>query len=57
MSVEALMKLYIGNGLRQDLGTLFSTHVLETTAQVLARHLQSEEVSAIMQEIRDEIAG
>jgi len=53
MSYQALLKFYIGQGLRQDLARLFSDHVLETTAQVLTRHIQSEEeVSAIMREIR-----
>jgi hypothetical protein len=55
MSVEALMKLYIGGGLRQDLAKLFSEHVLEMTEQVLAKHLPSaHEVSAIMREIQSE---
>jgi hypothetical protein len=58
MSVEALLRLYIGHGLRQDLAKLLSDRVLDTTAAVLARHLQSdEEVSAIMREIRNEVAG
>ena len=53
MSHQALLKLYIGQGLRQDLARLFGERVLETTAHVLARRLQSdEEVAAIMQEIR-----
>lgn len=57
-SVEALTKLYIGHGLRQDLAKLFAERVLETTAQVLTRHLQSEEeVSAILREIRGEAAA
>lgn len=55
MSYQALLKLYIGQGLRQDLTKLFGDRVLETTAQVLARHLESEEeISAILQEIRVE---
>ena len=55
MLPEALAKLYIGQGLRQDLARLFADRVLETTAQVLTRHLQSEEeVSAILREIRGE---
>ena len=55
MSVEALIKLYIGQGLRQDLAKLFADRVLEKTAQVLTRHIQSEEeVSAILKEIRVE---
>ncbi len=58
LSVEALMKLYLGQGLRQDLSKLFADRVLEKTAQVLTRHLQSEEeVSAILQEIRVESAA
>ncbi|MBW4575440.1 MAG: BrnA antitoxin family protein [Aphanothece sp. CMT-3BRIN-NPC111] len=55
MSFEALLKLYIGQGLRQDLAKLFSDRVLESTAQVLARHIQSEEeISTIIEEIRAE---
>jgi hypothetical protein len=53
MSFEALVKFYIGQGLRQDLAKLFSEKVLESTAEVLARHIQSEEeISHIIQEIR-----
>ena len=53
MSYQALLKLYIGQGLRQDLAQLFAEQVLETTAQVLTRHIPSaEQVSAIMHEIR-----
>ena len=55
MSYQALLKLYIGQGLRQDLAKLFADCVLETTAQVLTRHIQSEEeVSTIIREIRVE---
>lgn len=55
MSAEALMKLYIGQGLRQDLSKLLADRLLEKTEQVLTRHLQSEEeVSAILKEIRVE---
>ena len=58
MSVEALMRFYIGQGLRQDLSRLFADRVLETTAHVLARHIQSEEeISSILQEIRIEAVG
>lgn len=54
MSSEALLKLYIGQGLRQDLAQLFGERVLETTAHVLARRLQSEEtVASILREIRE----
>ena len=55
MSVQALLKFYIGHGLRQDIANLFGTRVLETTEAVLARHLQSEEeVRSIIREIRTE---
>ncbi len=55
MSVEALLKFYIGQGLRQDLAKLFSNRVLEVTAQVLSQHIQSEvEISQILAEIRSE---
>ena len=55
MSYQALLKLYVGQGLRQDLARMLADRVLETTAQVLAQHIQSEEeVSAIIREIRDE---
>lgn len=53
MSEEALLKFYIGQGLRQDLSKLYSERVLEKTAQVLSKHIQSEEeVSTILSEIR-----
>ena len=55
MSVEALLKLYIGQSMRQDLAKLSTDRVLEKTAQVLKQHIQSEEeVSAILKEIRVE---
>ena len=55
MSYEALMKFYLGQGLRQDLSWLFADRVFEKTAQVLAQHIQSEEeVSIILQEIQAE---
>ena len=55
MSTEALLKLYIGQSMRQDLAKLSADRVMEKAAQVLTRHLHSEEeVSAILQEIRVE---
>jgi hypothetical protein len=58
MTCQALLKFYIGQGLRHDLANHFADHLLEATALVLARHLQSpEEVSAIVQEIRGEAAN
>ncbi|NDJ24260.1 hypothetical protein GS682_21940 [Nostoc sp. B(2019)] len=57
MSLEGLLKFYIGQSLRQDLAKLFSERVLESTAQVLARHIQSEEeILKIIQEIQAEIS-
>ena len=58
MSYPALLKLYIGQGLRQDVAKLFADRVLETTAQVLARHIHSEEeVAAILREIQGEVTA
>ncbi len=57
MSVQALLKLYIGQGLRQDAAQLYAERVLEMTAEVLARHVTSEEeVAAILREIRNKAA-
>ena len=53
MSVEALLKAYIGQSLRQDLAKLSADRVLEKTAQVLNKHIKSQkEVSAILNEIQ-----
>ena len=53
--LQALLKLYIGQGLRQDTTRLWSERVLATTAEVLTRHSQSEEeVAAILHEIHAE---
>lgn len=53
MSETALLKFYIGQGLREDIAKQFVDHMMEKTANVLARHLHSEdEVSAILREIR-----
>lgn len=58
MSYQALLKFYIGQGLRHDLTRLFGDRVLEKAEQVLARHIQSEEeISSIIREIRAESVG
>ena len=62
MSIEALMKFYIGQGLRNDMTFLYSELILKRTEQVLSQHIQSkEEISTILQEITagtaPEIAG
>ncbi len=57
MSVQALLKFYIGQGLREDLAKVFSERLLDKTAQVLARHIESaEEISTILREIQAETA-
>jgi len=58
MSVEALLRSYIGQGLRQDTARLFSERILDMTERVLARHISSEdERTAILREIRGEAAA
>jgi hypothetical protein len=54
MSIEAPMRLYISQGLRQDTSRLFSERILETTARVLARHISSEDRAALLREIQGE---
>ncbi len=43
MSVEALLKLYIGQSMRQELAKRSADRVLEKTEQVLKQHLRSEQ--------------
>jgi hypothetical protein len=58
LSVHALLKLYIGQNLRQDLSNLFAGDVLEKTEEVLTKHLKSrEEVSEILNEIKNDLAA
>lgn len=58
MSPEALMRFYIGQGLRQDKARLFSERILYMTERVLAKHIPSEaERAKILQEIRGEAAA
>ncbi len=53
MPVEALVRFYVGAGLRQDLAKRLSERLLDSTARVLSQHISSEaEVSTILQEIR-----
>lgn len=53
MPLKALIKLYIGKGLRQDLSQIFANQMLDSTAKVLARHHHSEEeVAQILREIQ-----
>ncbi|HEX8904924.1 MAG TPA: hypothetical protein VF771_08805 [Longimicrobiaceae bacterium] len=58
MSLEALIRFYVGHGLRQDLARLYSERLLDIAERVLARHISSEdERSAILREIRGEAAA
>jgi len=58
MSLEALLRFYIGQGLRQDTARLFSERIFERIERVLMRHMASEdERSAILREIRSEAAA
>ena len=51
---EALIKFYIGRGLREDLAQMLYDRILEVVPEVLARHIQSEEeVAAVLAEIRN----
>ena len=52
MSVKALLKFYIGQGLRQDLSDLSANHLLDAVAEVLGKHLGSAvETEQLMREI------
>ena len=56
-TIDALVRLYIGQCLRKDLSDLFKNTVLERTEEVLNQHLDSaEQISDIMQEIRSSYA-
>jgi hypothetical protein len=53
MSLEALLRFYIGQGLRQDLAARFAERLFDTTAEVLSQHIESEEErSRILEEIQ-----
>lgn len=56
MSVDALLKFYIGQCLRQDLDKLFGQQILAATTEVLKERLSTEaEVAEIMQSIHREL--
>lgn len=53
MPRDALIRFYIGKGLRQDLAQMFGEKVMEATAQVLSRHqVTKEQADEIVKEIR-----
>ncbi len=58
LPLEAVVKFYIGQGLRLDIANYFSGDVLEKTEKVLSRHLQSkDEISEILREIKTDLAA
>ena len=53
MPFEALLRFYIGQGLREDLARRYGDRVWQATEEVLSSHIDSdEEVSTILEEIR-----
>lgn len=53
MPLPALLRFYIGKGLRNDLSQSFAEHLLDSTAKVLAeRNYSAEEVAAIIHAIQ-----
>lgn len=53
MSLEGLIKFYVGQGLRADLTQLRADQTLNAAQQVLAEHLKSGEAAAeLVNEIR-----
>ena len=57
MPRDALLRFYIGQGLRQDLAQRYGDRIMERAKAVLTQRLQSEEeAAAILQEIRTEVS-
>ena len=53
MPLSALLRFYIGKGLRSDLSQAFAEHLLDSTAKVLAeRNYSAEEVADIIHAIQ-----
>ncbi|MDP2603491.1 MAG: hypothetical protein Q8S00_13000 [Deltaproteobacteria bacterium] len=53
MGYQALIKFYVGQGLRADLATRHSQRVIDATTRILHRHLKSpRKVVSIVKEIR-----
>lgn len=52
MSLEGLIKFYVGQGLRSDLSQLRADQTLETAQQVLTEYLDSDEAARIVDQIR-----
>lgn len=57
-SVEAVVRMYIGTGLRQDIARLYGERVLASVERVLTQHIDSqEEVEAIVRELHEAAGG
>lgn len=52
LPVKALIKFYVGQGIKKDLAKIHTDKVLENTEQILKKHFKSEEeIQEILQEI------
>lgn len=53
ISVESLIKLYIGQNLREEISKNFASKLLDSTVEILTKHIQSKaELLDILQEIQ-----
>lgn len=55
MSLQGLLKFYIGNGLRSDLARRYILQLLARTEEVLNARLETDEATAILREIREDV--
>jgi hypothetical protein len=56
MSVESLIRFYIGKNLREEISQQFSNKLMNSTLKVLAKHISSEsQRQEIIQEIKSEL--
>lgn len=56
MSVESLIKFYIGKNLREEISKQFYHKLMTSTMKVLTKHISSEsQRSEIIQEIKSEL--
>ena len=56
MSVESLIRFYIGKNLREEISQQFSNKLMNSTLKVLTKHIPSEsQRQEIIQEIKSEL--
>ncbi len=56
MSVESLIRFYIGNNLREEISQQFSKKLMNSTLKALTKYISSEsEREEIIQEIKSEL--